>query len=54
MNIMELKVFEIFVVLFAMNTFVKCDVPAAPAASLYCSDLNPQNSVDIDQVSVYG
>lgn len=54
---MKSKVLGIISVLFALGKFIECDIipPIVPprGPSLYCSDLNPQNNIDIDQVRFF-
>lgn len=47
---MKMNLFGILTIAFAMSEYIKCDNVAAPGPSLFCSDLNPQNTIDIEQV----
>lgn len=55
-KMIQIKVFGIVLVLLFMGKYIECDVlqQSQPGpSSLYCSDLNPQNNVDIDQVRFF-
>lgn len=47
---MESNVFRILPFLLSLINWIKCGDALPPTQSLYCTDLNPQNHVDIDQV----
>lgn len=45
----EFKAIGILTILMSILNYMKC-TNVAPPPSLYCTDLNPQNNVDIEQV----
>lgn len=46
----KVNFFGILTILFAVSKFIECDNLQQQGPSLFCSDLNPQNSIDIEQV----
>lgn len=50
---MKIKVFGIITVLLFMCKFIECDNMQPQQQPLFCSDLRPQNDIDIEKVSVY-
>lgn len=46
----RVKFFGILTILFAVSKFIECDNLQQQGPSLFCSDLNPQNSIDIEQI----
>lgn len=49
---MESNVFRILPFLFSLINYIKCGATLPPTQSLYCTDLNPQNNIDIESVSL--
>lgn len=49
----ETNVFRILPLLLSIINSIKCADALPPTQSLYCTDLNPQNNVDIEQVRKY-
>lgn len=46
----ELKAVGILSILLSIINYIECGNAPPQAPTLYCTDLNPQNNVDIEQV----